>query len=245
VQRLQELDHLKTNFVHSVSHELRTPLTSILGFAEFLEDNLGGELTHQQREYVVEIETGVRRLERLVDDLLDFARIESGTFKLTCQEADLVERARTVVASLVPQARQNQLTLTLHAPDGEMPLRMDPQRVGQVLINLINNALKFTAAGGRVEVTLCDEGEHYRCEVRDTGTGIAPEDMPKLFRRFSQLDNAQRKGGSGLGLSISKLLVEAHEGTIGVVSKLGEGSTFWFTLPKHGVCEGEGEPTPA
>jgi PAS domain S-box-containing protein len=238
LKRMQELDQLKSNFVHSVSHELRTPLTSILGFAEFLEDEIGGPLTAQQREYVMEIEAGTRRLERLVDDLLDFARIEAGTFTLKCQPADLGVRVREVVASLQPQARQSRLTLSLEEADGELPLVMDPQRVGQVLINLINNAIKFTLPDGHITVRVRREPgprggkpRMLRVEVADTGVGISPDDVPKLFKRFSQLDNAQRKGGSGLGLSISKVLVEAHGGRIGVESRLGEGSTFWFTLP--------------
>jgi PAS domain S-box-containing protein len=232
LKRMQELDQLKSNFVHSVSHELRTPLTSILGFAEFLEDELGGPLTPQQREYVAEIEAGTRRLERLVDDLLDFARIEAGTFKLKCQPGDLGVRAREVVASLQPQARQSRLTLSLEVPDEPLPLVMDPQRVGQVLINLINNAIKFTPAEGHITVRVRHApNQALRVEVADTGEGIAPADVPRLFKRFSQLDNAHRKGGSGLGLSISKVLVEAHGGRIGVESRLGVGSTFWFTLP--------------
>ncbi|MFN3432236.1 MAG: PAS domain S-box protein, partial [Candidatus Sericytochromatia bacterium] len=235
LRRMQELDHLKTNFVHSVSHELRTPLTSILGFAEFLEDELGGPLTDDQRQYVLEIVAGTRRLERLVDDLLDFARIEAGTFKLKCQQADLGEKVREVVASLTPQAQKARLDLSLALSGGELPVGMDPHRVGQVLINLLNNAIKFTPAGGSIRVRVAPQetqGEAaYRIEVADTGTGIAPGDRQKLFKRFSQLDNASRKGGSGLGLSISKVLVEAHGGQIGVESEPGMGSTFWFTLP--------------
>jgi PAS domain S-box-containing protein len=244
LRRMQELDHLKTNFVHSVSHELRTPLTSILGFAEFLEDELGGPLTDEQRQYVLEIVAGTRRLERLVDDLLDFARIEAGTFKLKCQTADLGEKVREVVASLTPQARQSRLDLSLALPDGELPIGMDPHRVGQVLINLINNAIKFTPAGGSIHVRVVAQdgaGGPYRIEVADTGTGIEPGDRQKLFKRFSQLDNAARKGGSGLGLSISKVLVEAHGGQIGVESEPGRGSTFWFTLPAA-ACSVERPP---
>ncbi|MBO9542007.1 PAS domain S-box protein [bacterium] len=231
-EQLMELDRLKSNFVNSVTHELRTPLTSIRGYSEFLADELGGSLTPLQRSYVTEIERGALRLELLLDDLLDFARIEAGTFRLMCQEADFYSKVDEIVESLQPLALQAQVRLERILPPEPLLFSMDARRIGQVLLNLINNALKFTPPGGRVQVRTRIEGEAVRCEVEDTGEGIAPEDFPKLFTRFGQLPAGLKKGsGTGLGLSISKALIEAHGGSIGVESTFGQGSVFWFTLP--------------
>jgi signal transduction histidine kinase len=232
-ERLQELDRLKSAFVGSVSHELRTPLTAIKGYAEFLEDGIGGELPTQQQAFVGEILQGAARLERLVDDLLDFARLESGAFKLVLAEADLVSKVRAIAHALKPQALEGAITLTLDVPDTPVPLRMDAGRIEQVLNNLVGNALKFTPPGGRVTVSVRPGAEAVRVEVADTGDGIAPAHLPHLFDRFYQVDNTstRRVGGAGLGLTISKALVEAHGGTIGVETTPGKGSTFWFTLP--------------
>ena len=229
--QLKELDLLKSNFVNSVSHELRTPMTSILGYAEFLEDRIGGELTPTQEDFVHQIQASSKRLLRLLDDLLDFARMDAGTFILQIRTFDLSDKLATITASLRPQAEAAQLTLLAELPDGPLPIRGDAQRVGQVLINLINNAIKFTPPGGtiRVRAMPLEGGRGVRCEVIDTGYGLAQADIPRLFQRFSQV--GPQAAGTGLGLSISKALVEAHGGTIGVTSELGRGSTFWFTLP--------------
>ena len=232
LEKAKELDRLKSNFVNAVSHELRTPLTAIKGYAEFLEDGVGGPLTPEQLGFVHELELGAARLERLVDDLLDFARIEAGTFKLKITDADLTAKIREVAGSLEPQARDGRLTLEIDVPEEPLEVPMDAQRIGQVLLNLVHNAVKFTAPGGAVTVRAGVVGELVRCEVTDTGIGIAEADQSKLFQRFSQLESGLRTGGgTGLGLSISKAIIEAHGGQIGVESQPGQGSTFWFTLP--------------
>jgi len=231
-ESIRKLDKLKGDFVNSVSHELRTPLTAIRGYAEFLEDEIGGPLSMSQQEYVQRIMQGTDRLQRLVDDLLDFARMDAGTFTLRCQEADLGRQVREIVESLRPQAQEAQVSVEAVLPDLPLAAPMDPQRITQVLANMVSNALKFTPQEGRIVVSAFAEGDHLRCEVADTGIGITPEDVPRLFQRFSQMDAGSRKiGGTGLGLSISKALVEAHGGAIGVRSEVGKGSTFWFTLP--------------
>ncbi len=232
VEAARELDRLKTTFVNAISHDLRTPLTSVLGYAEFLEDGLGGPLSEGQRRFVTQILKSTERLDHLVNDLLDFARVEAGTFELTLAEADLAALVDEVLDSLRPQAQNAQLELATDLPAEPLVVRMDAPRVERALTNLVANAIQFTPDGGRIIVRVRREEGGVRCEVTDTGIGIAPEDQPKLFHRFVQLPaGAQRKGGTGLGLSISRAIVEAHGGRIGVESVVGQGSTFWFTLP--------------
>ena len=231
LERAKELDEMKSGFVNAVSHELRTPLTSILGYAEFLEDHVGGSLSGTQEEFVRQIQDSAERLSRLVDDLLDFARIDAGTFQLKRETLDLAPKIREIVASFLPQAKAAHQALSLTLPEQPLMMQVDANRIGQVLTNLLSNALKFTPPEGRIVVRAVPAAEGVRVEVEDNGEGIPPEDLPKLFQRFSQLESGMRKGGTGLGLSISKALVEAHGGTIGVAEVQPHGSRFWFTLP--------------
>ncbi|HEY9721176.1 MAG TPA: PAS domain-containing sensor histidine kinase, partial [Oscillatoriaceae cyanobacterium] len=236
--QLRELDRIKDDFLHAVSHDLRTPLSSIRGYSEFLADDLAGSLSPGQREYVAQIEKGAIRLEGMVNDLLDFARIEAGTFRLDCGQTDLRALIRGVADSLRPLIEEAKLTLTVSLPETPLTANLDSERIERVLFNLLTNAIKFTERGGRIALRARAEGPHLLCEIVDTGIGIAKEDLAKLFRRFSQLDTGRNKrGGTGLGLSISKAIVEAHGGTIGVSSEPGSGSTFWFRLPVQStVC---------
>ncbi len=228
----KEVNRLKSAFISAISHELRTPLTSIMGYSEFLEDEIGGALAPSQAEYVRQIQSGTRRLRFLVDDLLDAARMDAGTFSLQLVEGDFGEKVRAVIESLKPQADEANLALEVQLPELPLRLTFDAQRIEQVLINLVSNAIKFTEGGGRVLVRASFKEGGLRCEVADTGIGIPPDDVPKLFQRFSQLEAGVRHvGGTGLGLSISKALVEAHGGRIGVESEPQRGTTFWFTLP--------------
>jgi signal transduction histidine kinase len=233
-ERLRELDLMKTNFVGTVSHELRTPLTAIRGYAELLEDGIGGALSDPQRAYVQKIVAGAGRLERLVDDLLDFARLEAGAFKLEAREVDLARLVAGLGQAFGPQARE--LQVELHVGTAPVaPLEADPGRIEQVLGNLLDNALKFTPAGGRVAVAVEEREAVVRIAVSDDGPGITPQHLPHVFERFYQVDasSTRRAGGTGLGLAISRALVEAHGGQIGVESEPGAGSCFWFTLPRR------------
>lgn len=171
-------------------------------------------------------------MQGLVEDLLDYARIDAGTFNLRLEHADLGDSIRAITTSLRPQVAEAQLSLEIDLQNEALPLDMDPARIERVLTNLITNAIKFTPKGGSIRVRALRNSGDYLCEVEDTGIGIAREDIPRLFHRFGQLRTglAQREG-MGLGLAISKALVEAHGGGIGVRSVPGKGSTFWFSLP--------------
>jgi signal transduction histidine kinase len=235
-EQLQALMRFKTDFVNAVSHDLRIPLTSIKGFTELLVDRFAGPLTGQQEAYVSQIEKNAARLERLVHDMLDFAKLEAGTFKLKYHELDFGSLATELVESFKPQAQDAHLTLTLELPQEPLIVAMDAERIERVVANLISNAVKFTPAAGRIRIRAWLDETQLTCEIEDSGVGIAPDELPRLFQRFSQLEHGRRaRGGTGLGLSISKAIVEAHGGQIGVRSEFGTGSVFWFTLPRRPV----------
>lgn len=236
ISHFQEMDRLKVNFINAASHELRTPLASIKGYAEFLEDEIAGPLVKAQKDYVHEIQEGVERLRRLVDDLLDFARLEAGTFQVSMQETDLVQIVASAVSSVQPLAQRARVHLHLaDAQLARLPVVVDPMRIEQVVLNLLGNALKFTPPGGSVTLSMTATQELVRVEVNDTGIGISDRDRPLIFEKFFQVDPSTTRahGGAGLGLAISKALVEAHGGSIGAASEPGKGSKFWFTLPRR------------
>jgi signal transduction histidine kinase len=232
IAQLKAMDRYKDEFLSVISHELRTPLNFITGFASTLEDGVMGPLNHRQEEAVSRILNGADRMLKLVDDLLDFAKMQSGRFELTPAPTAYGELVEEVLGLLMPLADQKGLVLGCDVMLPVQP-RIDGGRVSQVLTNLVGNALKFTDANGQVSVRAYVDGDVLVTEVMDTGCGISPDQLPRLFHRFQQLDmsNTRKAGGTGLGLAISKAIVEAHGGTIGVTSVPGEGSTFWFRLP--------------
>jgi signal transduction histidine kinase len=231
IAELRQLDHLKGTFVNAVSHDLRIPLTGILGYAEFLQDEIGGPLNAQQQEYVVQIIESSARMTRLLNDLLDFARMEAGKFKIDARplayEDLLVEAPR----AFLPNIEKKGLTLVTQIAPGMPEVMADPDRILQVLSNLFSNALKFTPAGGTLTLKAYRRGDTVVTEVQDTGVGIPAADLPFMFERFYQTEAGREAGGTGLGLSIAKSVVEAHGGQIAVESSVGKGTTFRFTLP--------------
>lgn len=233
LRQARELDQLKSAFVDAVSHELRSPLTSIKGYAEFLDEGVDGPPTEMQRDFIAHIQRGAARMEAILDDLLEFGRLDAGSFKLRSEPIDLRPLLDELAASFRPLIEAADITLTMALDDRKLCVVADPQRIGQVVSNLLHNAIKFTPVGGEIHMTARLARGALHCEVKDTGPGIDATDIPRLFKRFSQLGRGEQKGGTGLGLSIAKVLVEAHGGTIGVASEPGEGSRFWFRLPMN------------
>lgn len=230
--RLLELDRMKDDFVASVSHELRTPLTSIRGYLDLVLDGDAGPLTSEQERYLGAVARNSKRLLALVGDLLVVAQADSGVLALDRQASDLRALASDAVFSAGPAAEDRGLALTLDAE--EIPeLELDPARLGQVLDNLISNALKFTPRGGSVEVRVRCAGERAVVEVADTGMGMSAPEQERLFERFYRTESSstQATPGTGLGLWISKTIIEAHGGEISADSATGRGTTFRIELP--------------
>ena len=235
---LDQAGKLKDQFLANVSHELRTPLNSVIGFSELLLTGQveGAPLSGTQRDYLDTISRNGRHLLQLINELLDLSKIAAGRMDLRLEAVPLDALLREAVDSVRAQLEARRHRLALEPAPEPVSVRADRGRVLQILLNLLSNAIKFTPDGGHVMLTarVEDGGRHVRVAVRDTGIGIAPEDRAKLFQEFVQLDAApsRRYEGTGLGLALSKRLVELHGGAIGVESALGQGSTFWFTLPR-------------
>jgi signal transduction histidine kinase len=232
---LTQLDQLKGDFINMISHELRTPLTTIAGYAEFLEDDLGGELSPDQHGYVAKIQEAESRIRGIVDDLLDFARLDAGTFLLQVEATDLLALIRDLVLVLVPTCQTANVITDLDTQLVDCFVKADSKRVSQVLLNLIGNAIKFTPAGGHVSISVVKTETDVTVLVRDTGIGIDVDHQAHLFEKFYQVDRSTTReyGGAGIGLAISRMLIEKQGGKMGVESQLGGGSTFWFTLPVY------------
>ena len=227
----------KDQFLSNISHELRTPLNSIIGFTDLLlTEDLGSTLSDQQRDFLETVGRNGRQLLELINELLDLQRIAAGRMELKPEAVELAGLLSEAAGSVHAQAQKHRHALVVSPLAQDLRVHADRGRVRQVLLNLLSNAIKFTPDGGRITVAAApvNGGAEARIAVSDTGIGIAPEDQPKLFQEFSQLDaSASRKyEGTGLGLALSRRLVELHGGAIGVESEMGKGSTFWFTLPQ-------------
>lgn len=231
-RQLQEADRHKSQFLATTSHELRTPLTAVIGFAEELADESAGPLHPLQKRYVANVLTSARHLLGLINDLLDLSKIEAGRMTLRPTAVDLEPLMETVASMVDGMARLQGITLTFAIPQG-IAVQADRERLQQVLLNLVANALKFTPQGGSVTIAAERIGSEARLSVTDTGIGIPPEDQERIFREFEQVDSSltRRREGTGLGLPLSRRLVALMGGRIGVQSQPGKGSCFWFTLP--------------
>ena len=235
-ERTLELDRLKSEFVAVVSHEIRTPLTVIKGVLELLTDDRHWQVDDKQGELLRMATANSERLLHLINDILDFSKLQSASLPMSFAPGVLPQVVRSSAGNLSHLAGERGIQLVLEMP-GDLPMViMDEQRIGQVITNLLSNALKFSPRGSTVTVSAKTADQGVSVSVRDEGEGIAPKDMSRLFQKFSQLDTSttRKAGGTGLGLVITKGIVEGHGGKIWVESEVGQGSVFWFTLPLSG-----------
>jgi signal transduction histidine kinase len=241
-ERLQELDRMKDDFVSTVSHELRTPLTSIRAFAEILNDNPDTPAAKRQ-QFVGVILKETERLTRLINQILDLAKIESGRAQWAAEPVDLGETVREAASATAGLFRERDVRLELALPEGVPPVIADRDRLMQVLLNLLGNAVKFCAPGqGWVRVTLAPGAESLRVDIADNGVGIAPEHQAVIFEKFHQVGDTltEKPQGTGLGLPIARRIIRQFGGELWVQSEPGAGSTFSFTIPlAHARAEEE------
>jgi histidine kinase len=229
-EKLEKVESMRRQLIGDVSHELRTPLTAIKGSMEGLMD---GVLPENDETYMG-IYREADRLQRLVNDLQELSRVEAGAYELDLHPLDVLVVISAVVKRLELQFKEKGVLLEVDVPDDLPSIQADEDRIGQVLLNLVGNALQFTPSGGSVVVSAAQRNKEIKISVSDTGIGISPEDIENIFTRFYRVDKSRSRagGGSGIGLTISKYLVEAHGGRIWVESAgLDRGSTFTFSLP--------------
>lgn len=229
-----EADHLKTGFLSAMNHELRAPLNSIIGIAGILRRDIAEALDDEQTKQLDTINASAQHLLSFIDDLLDLSRIESGPAKLSEDRFELKDVVADALATVSPLAAKKNLSLIDHCKHLQTPVISDQRKVYQILLNLVNNAVKFSEHGD-IEVSCHASGQFWLICVSDQGTGIKPENLPALFEGFRQLDGSAHRAyeGTGLGVYLSKKLVEMLGGSITVVSELGKGTQFCFTLPRH------------
>jgi len=233
LERLRLLDEMKSEFVSNVSHELRSPLAVIKSYVQAILDEVDPDDSETQREFLTVINDETDRLADLVSDLLDISRIESGRFEVELSPVPLSDIIKTVLRDFENLSSNHQILTDI--PSVLPDLLADNDKMVQVFINLITNAIKFSPDGGQVYIKVGIEGKMIKCDISDQGIGIAEEHIPRLFEKFYRVDNSDvyEISGTGLGLSIVKHIIDSHGGDISVTSTLGEGSTFSMLLPFH------------
>jgi PAS domain S-box-containing protein len=242
-EEMLEVDRLKSQFLANMSHELRTPLNSIIGFARVILKGIDGPTTDLQKQDLTAIFNSGQHLLGLINDILDLSRIEAGKMELAFDDVNIVELIGSVMSTAVGLVKDKPVRLNREIQEDLPFVRADPMRIRQVVLNLISNASKFTEEGEILVTAKLQKGDNGHREVyiavTDTGPGISPDDQEKLFQAFSQVDASltRKVGGTGLGLAISQNLVNMHGGKIGVTSIVGEGSTFYFTIPAYSISE--------
>lgn len=233
-EELKSLDRMKDEFLSNVSHELKTPLTCIEGYSQVLFDETLGSVNEEQRKSVNTIMRNSERLRRLVDSLLYISKMQACAIEYTFEPVRIAEITDHVITDMLPRFRENDLTIEKHIPESLPSIKGDKDKLTDLLVYLVDNSIKFTPSGGRISVTAQEEEDDLHISVEDTGIGIPKELMPNLFQRFYQIDASTRRkyGGTGVGLYISKNIVEAHNGKIWVESEEGSGTTVHVNLPK-------------
>lgn len=232
---LKNLNKMKSDFISSVSHELRTPLTSIKGYASILMTGKLGDVLPAQKERLEKIDKHSNSLVHLINNLLDIARIESGKIQMELKDISIEELLDSIIDIITPQIKEKNISLKINSKIKFDKIKADHSQIERVFLNLLSNAVKFTPEKGVVTVFIEETDDVIQFSVEDTGIGIPPQDMSKVFQEFFRADNAldQKIKGSGLGLSLVKKIVEAHKGKIWFNSELGKGTRFTFTLPKY------------
>lgn len=231
-RKLSENNRLKSEFMATVTHELRTPLTAIVAFCELLLDEAVGPLNEEQRENLMDINISAQQLMILISDILDMNKYEAGRLRLYLEKVEINDVFTIVRRTMLPITRQHKLDLQIKQAD--IPLIFgDPERIRQMIVNLISNAVKFTPEGGRIEVSATVENGQAAISVKDTGEGIAPDLLPHIFEKFRQGDSSlkRRRSGTGLGLALVKTLAELQHGSVAVKSEVGVGTEFIIYLP--------------
>ena len=244
LEKLRKLDRLKSEFISSVSHELRTPLTAIRGFVELMLDNVEELDPETVRTYLEIIDEEAERLTRLINSLLDFSRLETGRLSLEISEFRIEDIVNRAIKMFESKAKEKGLEIYTEIEENLPPIKGDKHKLLQVLINLLDNAIKYIGDGKRIWVKVCSEGKNaIRVCVEDEGIGIPKESLPYIFDRFFRVegDYFHKVSGLGLGLAIAKHIVEAHNGRIWVESESGKGSKFFFCIPLLQKGEDPGE----
>jgi len=242
-RQLEIASRHKSEFLSNMSHELRTPLNAIIGFAEVLSERMFGELNVKQAEYLRDITESGRHLLSLINDILDLAKVEAGRMELEPSDVDVPRLIENALILVRERAAGRGITVAHTVDDRVGTVRGDERKLKQILLNLLSNAIKFTPAGGRIDVTATLRDGAVAVAVRDTGVGIAPEEHDAVFEEFRQVGSSTAKHeGTGLGLALCRKFVELHGGRIWVESKVGEGSTFTFTVPHGGPRTGPPSP---
>jgi signal transduction histidine kinase len=235
-KELETASKHKSEFLANMSHELRTPLNAIIGFSQVLRERISGEINAKQEEYLDDIITSANHLLALINDVLDLSKVEAGQVELQIAPFSLRDALERGVSMVREQATTEGVQVTLHKNGGLDVVTGDERRIRQVIFNLLSNAVKFTPTGGLVEITATRVDGEMRVSVADSGPGIAVEDLDRIFEEFQQTEaGARQHEGTGLGLALSKRFVEMHGGRIWCDSRLGQGSTFRFTLPLRPV----------
>ncbi len=230
-RKILEADRIKNEFLSNMSHELRTPLNAIIGFSEALNLKIFGELNEKQAEYVQDIHSSGIHLLQMINDLLDLSKIESGKMELCREFFDVKDAVNEVISIIKPLAGKKAINLRVETGEEKITINADKRKFHQVLYNLLSNAIKFTNEKGNISLNLFVKDDKLVCSVKDDGIGIAPEHHEKIFEKFHQVRNYCKTGSTGLGLTITKELIEMHCGKIKVKSDEGKGANFIFTLP--------------
>ena len=231
ISREKAIDRMKSEFISVASHELRTPMTSIKGSVDLILSGFAGDTSPEMQELLEIAQKSCDRLVRLVNDILDLAKIESGQMKMTRLPGDITEIVVRSICAVKPLADRSEVRLRVERPQPLPAVELDADRIEQVITNLLSNAVKFSPTRGEVVVEILPVEDWVQCSVIDRGSGIPEKDLKRIFGKFQQLSEGRKRGGTGLGLAITQALVEEHGGTIWVESVVGNGSRFIFRLP--------------